>query len=905
MGDSMKKFVSLFAVSALVLISGLSSITVAHADPRGEGAFAELAACARSESTTDVNIFFLIDSSGSLSKPLNGNPASDPLDVRADILSQTIEQLAALNDQKRVNFALDTFDITSPGGGGDYKGYDWTQATTENVSKASSWVKEKIPGYDRGKATNWLEGLKRATKQLAAAPNSNGEVCQAIIWFTDGGLDVDNVASDMSKESSAIRELCGVEPTDGKGSSSGIIESLRADGVNLIGVLLTPERGKEFGKGPGFDGLVSYFGPIVTGDGKVDGRDFKGSRGQGFQCGRVPVPASYASGEVLVADDPDALARQFIEMIEQIVVGAPIDVEEDNSFYVDKGVSDISIVIPTDKWDILRPNNLSKIVSSSRENGFRVSNVGKISVVRFENKDGFEGQWRVNLGGAGRISVFMQSGLRIKLDPSVKIEVGKGIQTISGTILDANGKLADLSVYTSVKMRVIALDESGLDRKSEPLDLNVNLKNSTWSGPFEPFSGGATSKMRITIFANTPNLELPPVSQNFNPPLIVPDEYAKVDSPKIALTDLVFSKNPAIGEVILIGANKGTSAIKFTKPEIVGDFLGRTSDEFDFKLVNRKTGEAIAFDEWVNLAQGERVAVEVQVDAALKGDGEVSFNLPVQVRSSSGGEVIDSLVKASFNEVTPQKGKGLLVALFMFLGTALPLLLMQLVNYFFSRFRLKGARVATVPVVVAVTPTSVSMKPAASRTSLLAIGDFQYIEAKFDSTRQYPVEFQSQVIATLSATLPKNPFGTSTGLVETLPGSKVASSEYPMSTVTGTSAGAALNPNRYFFAVAQSLPEDTTSGSYEIEATLTVFMSTLDEGNADGQITEMLAMIKDSSMWSSLADTPVVAQAKPVKGEKAPKVKKEKKAKKVKKEKVEEAQSSGSSADFDPDDPWA
>ncbi len=898
----MKKLLSLTAIVTIAFSSVIFAPSVAQADPRGEGAFAELAACARSESTTDVNIFFLIDSSASLSKTSNGKPASDPDDVRADILSQTIEQLSALNDQKRVNFALDTFDITSPGGSGKYKGYDWTEATEGNVAKASSWVKEKIPGYDGGKATNWLEGLKRATKQLAAAPNSNGEVCQAIIWFTDGGLDVDNNSSNMNGESSAIRELCGVEPTSGQGGSSGIIESLRADGVNLIGVLLTPEKGKAFDRGPGFDGLVSYFGPIVTGEGSVDGRDFKGARGQGFECGRVPVPASYASGEVLVADDPDALARQFIEMIEQIVVGAPIDVKDDNSFYIDKGVSDISIVIPAAEWDILRPNNLPKIVSSSREKDFRVSTVGNISVVRFQNQNGFEGQWRVNLGDRGRISVFMQSGLRIKLNPAVKIEVGKGIQTINGTILDAKGKPADLSVYTSVKMRVVALDESGMDRRSEPRDLTVNLKNATWSGPFEPFSGGATSKMRITIFANTEHLELPPVPQNFNPPLIVPDEYAKVDSPKIALTDLVFSKSPAIGEVILVGANKGTSAVKFAKPEIVGDFQGRSASDFAFELVNRKTNEKIAFDTWVNLAEKERVAVEVKVDSSLKGDGEVSFNLPVQVRSSSGGEIIDSLVKASFIEVTPQKGKGLLVALFMFLGTALPLILMQLVNYFFSRFKFKGARVATVPVIVSVTPTSVGMKPGGNRENVLNIGDFQYIESKYDSTRQYPVEYQSQVIATLSSSLPKNPFGTSTGSVDTTPGAKVASSEYPMSTRLGTSAGAALNPNRYFFAVAHTLPEDTTTGSYEIEVTLTVFMSTLDEGNADGQIAEILATIKDSSMWSSLAEAPAATTAAPVKSEKAPKVKKEKKAKK---EKVEEAQSGGSSAEFDPDDPWA
>ena len=122
-----------------------------------------------------------------------------------------------------------------------------------------------------------------------------------------------------------------------------------------------------------------------------------------------------------------------------------------------------------------------------------------------------------------------------------------------------------------------------------------------------------------------------------------------------------------------------------------------------------------------------------------------------------------------------------------------------------------------------------------------------------------------------------------------------------MSTPTGTTAGAALNPNRYFFAVAQNLPEDTSTGNYEIEAALTVFMSTLDEGNADGQIAEMLGTIKDSSMWSSLADSPAAPQTKPVKGEKAPKEKKEKKAKK---EKVEDSGSASSSDEIDPDNPW-
>jgi hypothetical protein len=60
----------------------------------------------------------------------------------------------------------------------------------------------------------------------------------------------------------------------------------------------------------------------------------------------------------------------------------------------------------------------------------------------------------------------------------------------------------------------------------------------------------------------------------------------------------------------------------------------------------------------------------------------------------------------------------------------------------------------------------------------------------------------------------------------------------------------------------------------------------------------MLGTIKDSSMWSSLADSPVAAQAKPVKREKAPK------EKKAKKEKVEDSGSASSSDEVDPDNPW-
>jgi len=899
----MKKFISLLVTFWLMIAALVTFPTSAIAEEHSN-AFSELAACARSENTTDFNIFFLIDSSESLSKDFDV-PASDPKDLRANILSQTIEQLSSLNKQKRVNFALDTFDTTSPGrakSGETYSGYDWTEATDANVASASNWVMKKIPEYDKGQATNWLAGLKRAQSQLAKAPHGDGEVCQAIIWFTDGGLNV------RGDDGAAIAELCGVPPTASKPSTSGVIQSLRANGVNLIGVLLTPEKGKNFDGGPGFDGLVSYFGPIVKGSGTVDGSKFKGTKGQHFECGQFPVPAAYASGEVLIADDPDALARQFIGLIEQIIIGAPIELAKDNKFYVDKGVSEVSVVIPSATWDILRPNNLPKIVSSSRETGFRISTIGNTSVVRFQVKPGYEGLWQVNHDGKSPVTVFMQSGLKIELDSNVKIEVGKGNQTISGKIVNSNGKPLDLSVYTSLEMSVVALDESGMDRRGEALKLNVNKAAGTWTGPFAPFSGGSTSRMRITLAVNTAHMELPAISQNFNPPLIVPDQFASLDNSNVKLSNLIFTEKAAKGELILLGAKQGVSSVKFSTPKMMSDVLGRGIDRFSFKIVNRKTGKEVNIGEWQNIDENDRVAFAIDIDSDSRADGDVLISLPVQIRPSTGGELLDSVVKVSFTEEVPTENPIVVSIVISIVGILLPLLLLHLVNYFFSRYKFRDTRVASVPVLVAIKENSVLIKPGVGREKLLGITDFSYVESSKDATRVFPVEYGSQVIATLKSKLPKNPFGSSTGYVSAQPGSVVVSSENPMSTLNGRVAGASLNPNRYYFAVAQPGQSPIDSPSKEFEAVLTLFMSTLDEGNVDKQIQEIAREISESGMWGDLGS---VSESKAIEISKVEEKVREKKEKKVRGKKEQQGESEVKSStnegsqDFDPDDPWA
>ena len=215
--------------SAKSMLAALIIALVLPVSPaRAAGAFDALAACINKETSTQVNVMFLIDSSGSLRfADDNKSPGSDPEGKRADIIASSILLLERINESKPLYFALTTFDSTSPGQnkeGKKYEEYSWTQANPENVEKASKWS-EKIKNFNNGQKTDWAAGIRNAKKKLTEAPSTNGEACQAIIWFTDGGIDVGGGPAELKN---SIRELCGVVPGDKGIPQKSLITSIRA-----------------------------------------------------------------------------------------------------------------------------------------------------------------------------------------------------------------------------------------------------------------------------------------------------------------------------------------------------------------------------------------------------------------------------------------------------------------------------------------------------------------------------------------------------------------------------------------------------------------------------------------------------------------------------------------------------
>lgn len=971
----MKKFIRNLGVFGLVLSLGplatfLSASPAAAEDHHGlsaagQGAFEDLARCVRSEDSTDLNIFFLVDSSASLRVDDNQGPGSDPNDKRADILSQTIRQLNSLNDKIAVHFALDTFDAESPGRGQDGKPnprLGWRQAGESEVNDAASWVEKNVPKFDYGQQTNWLKGLKNAQSQLAAAPHGNGESCKAIIWFTDGALDVSKVAG---ANKAALEEMCGVSPSSGaSGIQKGVIPNLRSNNISLIGVLLAPRGGDQT------SGLVSFFQPILEGRGIVDSSSLGGSRNQNFECGLNPVPANHSRGAMLVANNPGDLALLFASIPFMVSKGEEISLKKDKAFTVDKGVLSAAVVIPAKKWKLTGPG--VGIDSNSQDQNFKIHTVGDISTVEFNiPKDG-QGDYKVDYDNSARIAVFLESGVRINLDKNVQITAGKGPQQINGTFTDFKNNPIDINMYDNPSMSVVSIDTSGRNRTAVSNSLQID-KDGTWSGQVTPFDGATSAEIQISVSLRTKpsGTELPKISQTFNVPLVVTAQYCKVKQAakgkdSIAeFSPLTFKKSPAAGVVVIEGAREGNCSVRFASAKVLSDPIGRLSDDFKVSVIDLNGGSKSVQGVWIEVPQGQDKKFNVSIYNKVKVNGETLMSLPIDIRDQAATQSIQSAAKIRFKELIPEKNKLLWILLLMFISLALPLGLLQLVNHLFARFKLDGVRIASMRVKVRLEPLGTKISLADGSPLILQDRLFEYPPLSITRPRKFASEYKSTALANFDSHLPINPFGNVLGTINSLPGEVIVASESSKTLLNGSQAPISLNLNRLFFAtteikkadspVAQSSSSPTEPSALDddfglsldaptqtgnapeglsldsdvksFDAQLTIYLN-IDPIDREKLFSAVLQDISSSQMWDELArlreGIKVILPAAKSPKERKPKVEKAKKEDKKEKQ-IEStsafdvsdstsgnnaSSSNGSGDSFtnlldDPDDPWA
>jgi Mg-chelatase subunit ChlD len=223
----MKKIV-VRTISALAALStGLLGVGIAssQANPSGgelsavgERAFQDITTCLTSGKEKALDVFYLVDNSGSLSW-------TDVDEVRTEVLSNSLEGLARFSEQGvKVSYAAALFNTNVQ------PIQDWTELTS---SDQSSTITNFVNNGVLGGTTDWEEGLRYAKAQLESRTDS----CKMLIWFTDGGINPDNTPEAVFN---SLANLCRSDITasslgSGSGFASSAFRSARTISVAAIG----------------------------------------------------------------------------------------------------------------------------------------------------------------------------------------------------------------------------------------------------------------------------------------------------------------------------------------------------------------------------------------------------------------------------------------------------------------------------------------------------------------------------------------------------------------------------------------------------------------------------------------------------------------------------------------------
>ncbi|MFC8734552.1 VWA domain-containing protein [Luteimicrobium sp. NPDC057192] len=283
-----KRVVALALFVLTVVVSGLATVAVANplaAGARGAAAersasgtlsatgarsFADLSSCLSSADHFLASV--VVDESGSLQQ-------TDPDNDRVGAIQAALSSLASLQTsagtQLEVEADLGVF-------GSDYTQLvGWGPVNGDHGGALDRAVTQQIPSRNQAAYTDYRAALQGAEQSIdARAGELDGTTCSAILWFTDGRLDLDENGEGPKTQDARI-QLC---------QQQGIVDGIRADGTTIIAMAL-------------FGGKSSG----VTANDRARLKAIAEGRGGGQTCGTVPIPATSQGGAYLRADQPDAL----------------------------------------------------------------------------------------------------------------------------------------------------------------------------------------------------------------------------------------------------------------------------------------------------------------------------------------------------------------------------------------------------------------------------------------------------------------------------------------------------------------------------------------------------------------------------------------------------------------------
>ncbi|SMH44545.1 hypothetical protein SAMN06295885_2388 [Rathayibacter oskolensis] len=676
-------------LAALLLVLGFGAAAQAQttAAPSasltdiGRGAIEDLRTCL---SSSDVlNVYYLVDNSGSLNTGGEDGRGSDPDVARADILAGSLAELGGLRDDLTVNWGAAFFSRAFE------SAVDWRPWTGDSPAALADTIRAKTPGG----GTNWLAGLQGVQSALQSQPSA-GSACQLVVWLTDGEIDLGSAQATAD----ATNALCGarIDPDGDEPGGFGVLAALRQAGVVVIGTLLADGEQRE---------QARVMWPLVEGSGTYGGGT--------ATCGPATAPEGSVRGAVVDASDPAALASVFLELGSRIAGGSQQGLAADGTFWIDGGVSRVQAVVTESDWTLQPPagSGLGTLTAASPEvqvSGSSGAQLVELAVDRPE----LRGQWTLT----GADSVFYFSDLRIVFDDANQVERaadGSLAASLTARVEHADGSPADLSVFdqavftatSTADGSTAALPDARIDEASGvitlPLPADVTASEILVTASVDPLT---TAPHQVA---------LAPVTTQQSITTVLPAEFPSVSSP-LALSELTGAEGRAEGTLAIQGPSSGGGGqVCLTEPPTVTSDNADRSDSWIWTFA--VDGDVLAPGTCVFAEPGATTALTVTAENPVAAYSSVTAALPLDIRTATGSSAPQTIA-LSFPSTFPVNAAaiGLVSLVLLLLGVLLPLLLLWLFNRRTTRIAMEGSfQRGTIP--VEITPEAVRPAPTAGR----------------------------------------------------------------------------------------------------------------------------------------------------------------------------------------------
>ena len=462
----------------LIASQWASANSVSDLSEVAQEAFADLTTCLTSGQDKTIDVFYLVDDSDSL---LN----TDPDIVREGILSDSILQLASFAEQGitvNVGAALFSSAVTPV--------FDWRSVKgTEDAARSASLLRAAISASatrtSTDKWTNWEAGLRYAATELQAN-NLSETHCQALIWFTDGGI---RLGDDKLLSLPSLANLChsDIDATNlarTPNSTTGVMAELKKSRVGVFAVLFNNEdalRGVWSNRGSSqseveelvgeFRYFASYLRPLVEGSGTIYG----GYTPPGFPSGSALecadlgpnglALAGESNGAYLDAQDPITLAYQFLKLQVQIGGGESKEIGDGGRFDIAAGTAAFRILTTSQDWILTGPEEKVRATPTSPAPIVEVSARTGATTIYLPLRDETDlGTWSFQpTEEAANSSLFVYSGLTLSLDRDRETPIVLGRDNSLGGVVVRQPQFSDrpldLAVYAENALTLEIISE--------------------------------------------------------------------------------------------------------------------------------------------------------------------------------------------------------------------------------------------------------------------------------------------------------------------------------------------------------------------------------------------------------------------------------------------------------------